>query len=366
MKDKINRFLAAIFADSDVNKLLMLLVLAGGFIWLFIGELAPFLVAVLIAYMLDGAVTRLTRLFRLRHTTTVSLVVFGTLVLALLSFSILPKLLVQIRRLTDRLPELAKVLESMVSYANRFIPDQAAINQQTIVNRFASVFAAGSEGLINGFLSFAGDLFSLLIYLVLIPLLVFFMLKEKMEIRAYVGQFLPASPFFVRLWDDINEQFGSYIRGKFLEAVMVGTVTWYVFLFYNMDFSLALAVMVGLSVFVPFVGIIVVTFPVVILVYLQFGWSADFAWIIGLYTFIQVLDAQLLVPLLFSQVVKISPVALFASIIFFGNLWGAWGVFLAIPMASLIKCLISATLLKHPAVAFPPPPPPSPPPNPDS
>ena len=143
------------------------------------------------------------------------------------------------------------------------------------------------------------------------------------------GSFCRRRRFFVRLWDDINEQFGSYIRGKFLEAVMVGTVTWYVFLFYNMDFSLALAVMVGLSVFVPFVGIIVVTFPVVhfglFAVRLVRRFRLDYR---ALYFYSGVGCAAAGAAAVFAGRENFSR-RFVASIIFFGNLWGAWGVFLA-------------------------------------
>ena len=81
--------------------------------------------------------------------------------------------------------------------------------------------------------------------------------------------------------------------------------------------------------------------------FLQFGWSAEFAQVIGVYTIIQLLDGQLLVPLLFAGVVRLHPVTIFAAIIFFGNLWGFLGVFFAIPLASLVKSVLAVMAVRR-------------------
>ena len=122
----------------------------------------------------------------------------------------------------------------------------------------------------------------------------------------------------------------------------MGTATWLGFLPFGLQHSFALAALVGLSVFVPFVGAVAVTIPVIIVAALQFGLSVEFAWVIAVYAIIQALDGQVLVPLLFAGVVRLHPVSIFAAILFFGNLWGGWGVFFAIPLASLIKSVLAA------------------------
>ena len=98
----------------------------------------------------------------------------------------------------------------------------------------------------------------------------------------------------------------------------------------------------GLSVVVPYIGAAVVTFPVVIAAYLEFGFSVDFGWVIGIYALIQALDGNVLVPILFSDVVNLHPVAIIVAILIFGGLWGFWGVFFAIPLATLVKSLLAA------------------------
>jgi len=62
----------------------------------------------------------------------------------------------------------------------------------------------------------------------------------------------------------------------------------------------------------------------------------------AIYAFIQFLDGNLLVPLLFSEVVNLHPVAIIVAVVFFGSLWGVWGVFFAIPLATLVQAMLKA------------------------
>jgi putative permease len=86
----------------------------------------------------------------------------------------------------------------------------------------------------------------------------------------------------------------------------------------------------------------VVTIPVLMVAWFQWGWVSEFAWLAAVYFTIQALDGNVLVPLLFSEVVNLHPVAIIISILVFGGLWGFWGVFFAIPLATLVKAILSA------------------------
>jgi putative permease len=238
------------------------------------------------------------------------------------------------------MPNAAIVLTELTETINSFLPADMALDTTEINNNISSLIRASGKFLLDNTLGFAVNLFSLFLYLVLLPLLVFFLLKDKNILLVSVKKYFPSSPIFGELWESVDEQFGSYVRGKLIEALTIGTLSLAAFQLFSLSYAFSLAIIVGLSVFVPFVGAIAVTIPVVALAYLQFGTSSDFFWIIGLYGIIQTFDGQVLVPLLFSEVVKLHPVAIFASIIFFGNLWGVWGVFFAIPLASLIKSVL--------------------------
>jgi len=99
--------------------------------------------------------------------------------------------------------------------------------------------------------------------------------------------------------------------------------------------------MVGLSVLVPFVGALVATLPIAIIGFFQWGLTANFWWLLVIYQIIQLLDGNVLVPLLFSEMVNLHPLAIIVAVVFFGGIWGLWGVFFAIPLATLVQAVLN-------------------------
>ena len=109
-----------------------------------------------------------------------------------------------------------------------------------------------------------------------------------------------------------------------------------------MQYRALLGVLVGLSVVIPYVGAVVVTIPVLLVGYIQWGMTADFAYMSLWYFIVQALDGNLLVPFLFSEAVNLHPIAIITAILLFGAIWGFWGVFFAIPLATLVKAVLNA------------------------
>ena len=100
--------------------------------------------------------------------------------------------------------------------------------------------------------------------------------------------------------------------------------------------------MVGLSVVIPYIGAAIVTLPVAMIAFFQWGWTNEFFYLMLAYGIIQALDGNVLVPLLFSEAVNLHPIAIIVAVLVFGGLWGFWGVFFAIPLATLIKAVMNA------------------------
>jgi putative permease len=186
-------------------------------------------------------------------------------------------------------------------------------------------------------------LIGLMIYLILVPILVFFFLKDSKLILAWCAGFLPQKrPMMARVWKEMNQQFANYVRGKVIEILIVGAVSYVAFVLLGLNYAALLAIVVGLSVVIPFIGAAVVTLPVALVAFFQWGWSAPFIYLMLVYTIIQVLDGNVLVPLLFSEAVNLHPVSIILAVLVFGGLWGFWGVFFAIPLATLVKAILYA------------------------
>ncbi|MCB1802066.1 MAG: AI-2E family transporter, partial [Gammaproteobacteria bacterium] len=144
------------------------------------------------------------------------------------------------------------------------------------------------------------------------------------------------------VWLEVDKQIANYVRGKFWEIIIVWAATLMAFTYFELQYAMLLSVLVGLSVVIPYVGATVVTFPVVMVAWFQWGWGPDFLWVTVAYLVIQALDGNVLVPLLFGEVVSLHPIAIIVAILVFGGLWGFWGVFFAIPLATLVNAVLRA------------------------
>ncbi len=187
------------------------------------------------------------------------------------------------------------------------------------------------------------DIVALMVYLILVPLMVFFFLKDKTELMSNIAHFLPKERrMAIKVSQEMNQQILNYIRGKVIEIIIVGASTTIAFIFLDLQYALLLGVLVGLSVLVPYVGATVVTLPVLLVALFQFGLSSEFGYVMLAYGLIQAIDGNVIVPLLFSEAVNLHPVVIIIAVIFFGGLWGFWGIFFAIPLATLVKAVINA------------------------
>ena len=306
--------------------------------------LAPVIASIIIAYLLDGPVSAMEnrRIPRLPSV----IVVFTIFMTALLFFifGMLPLLSRQATQLVNRLPEMVTrgqdlLLELPQRYPELVTEDQV---REIISSLRLEVLSLGQEAVTLSLSSLVG-LITVLLYLILMPLMVFFFLKDKARIVGWFKSFLPQERELTgQVWRDVDLQLANYVRGKFIEILIVGVVSYVTFLSMGLQFALLLGVLNGLSVLVPYIGATVVTFPIAAVAYFQFGPSVDFAWLMGAYLLIQALDGNVLVPLLFSEVVNLHPIAIIVSILLFGGLWGFWGVFFAIPLATLVQAVLNA------------------------
>ncbi len=331
---------------SDPQAVGLAIVLVGGFLLIYWAGsmLAPVLASIIIAYLLDAPVTAMESR-RLPRMPSV-LVVFTLFMAALMFFifGLLPLLSRQATQLVNRLPEmLGRGQELLLTLPQRYPELITADQVREIISAIRlEMLSLGQQALTLSLTSLVG-LITVLLYLILMPLMVFFFLKDKHRITAWFQGFLPQERQLVgEVWHEVDLQIGNYVRGKVIEIMIVGVVTYVTFLAMDLQFALLLGVLNGLSVLIPYIGATVVTFPIAAVAYFQFGPTADFAWLMAAYLVIQALDGNVLVPLLFSEVVDLHPIAIIVAILVFGGLWGFWGVFFAIPLATLVQAVLKA------------------------
>ena len=163
-----------------------------------------------------------------------------------------------------------------------------------------------------------------------------------MMVRWWVSLMPSKRVLIGRVWREMDEQFANYIRGKVVEIGAVGVVTYVAFAIMGIRYAALLAILVGLSVIIPFFGAILVTIPVALLGLYEWGLAEQFYWLMGLYLLIQLLDGNVLVPILFSARNNLHPVIIIIAVLFFGGIWGFWGLFFAIPLATFVKAIFNS------------------------
>ena len=342
MIQHIDRWYRTILSDPQRIYLLLLLI-TGSAIVIYLGDiLLPVFASIVIAYLLDGVVVFMERRGTSRRRAIALVFMVFMAVLMFIFFAQVPLLYSQIAQLIQELPGMVEQGQKALQKLPQHYPLISQAQVDGFINLVSLEVRDISQNMLTYFLASLPGLISFLFYLVLLPLLVFFFLKDKKIIMIWVAKYLPEERGLLHeVWQATNKKIGGYLRGKFWEILIVGAISSGVFLLIGLDYALLLGALVGLSVIVPFIGAIVVTFPVVIIGFFQWGWGPDFFYLLLAYGLIQALDAAVLVPLLFSGAVNLHPISIIVAVLFFGGLWGFWGVFFAIPLAALVQVTVT-------------------------
>jgi putative permease len=332
------------FADPQV--VILGIVLVVGFVVVFgLGRmLAPVFASIVIAYLLEAAVVQLQRtgLPRLASVTLVFLLFLTSLFFLL--FGLVPMLTRQLTQLVQQIPNYISQGQDLLLQLPQRYPQMVSEEQvQNLINSVGNELAVAGQQFLTWSLTSVGNVVGLLVLLVLVPVLVFFLLKDKRLLIDWFKGYLPTDRHLVStVWADVEAQIANYVRGKAGEIVIVGAVSYVTFISLGLQYSALLATMVGFSVLIPYIGAAVVTIPIAFVAYFQWGWGWDFGQVIIAYAIIQALDGNVLVPLLFSEALNLHPVAIIVAILVFGGLWGFWGIFFAIPLATVVQAVLKA------------------------
>ncbi len=344
MLEMLTKWYKRHFSNPQVVILALMLIAIFTIVLIWGEILLPLMVAVVIAYLLEAVVQQVTKRGVGRDVASLSVFTVFFLLFVVSTVSFIPLLSEQVTQFVNELPNMISRTQQALLQLPEAYPaliSQAQINELMVALR--AELAAIGQNILKASLASLSGVMTWLVYIILITLLVFFFLKDKARIVGWIQGYMPQERGLVsQVWRELDQQIGNYIRGKILEIVIVGVISWLVFAFMGLNYAILLGLIVGLSVLVPFVGATVVTLPVALTAFFQWGWTTEFFYLLLAYGIIQALDGNVLVPLLFSEAVNLHPVAIIIAIIVFGGLWGVWGVFFAIPLATLVKAVLNA------------------------
>lgn len=337
------------FSDPQAAVLLLMLVIICLVITLFGSVLAPLLAGLILAYLLDAVVSPLHRYCHLPRWLSVMLVFVVFIGLFVLFFIwLLPLLYRQLSQLIAEIPNAMARFQYFLHTLPEKYPLLSQYGVDEIITSVKTSFSSGkATDLTKAVFSFSinslPSIVTWFVYVILVPLLALFFIKDKKNVINWAMQFAPRDRgLLVKVYYEMQKQLGNYVRGKALEVLIVWVATYIGMRVFNLNYASLLSFFVGLSVIIPYIGIVIATIPVVIVGIVQYGVDATFVYMISVYAIIQILDGFVLVPLLFSEVINLHPIAIIVSVVFFGSIWGFWGLFFAIPLATLVNVLISA------------------------
>lgn len=332
------------FSDPQAVILAFMLLMLFGLLWLVGDIMAPVLTALVLAYLLESVVAAMER-WHVHRTLASVIVLLVILALSLvIIFGLVPVLSQQLTGIVRELPGMIGNIQEQLLRLPVKYPDIFTVAQvNDLIDNLRRELTSFTQSVLSFSLARLGSLVMIAVYAVLVPIMVFFVLKDKRTLLDFATKFVPhRSELSFQVWQEVDGKIANYIRGKFVEIIIVWVVTYVVFAIMGLNYSLLLSFLVGLSVIIPYVGAIAVTVPIALIGFFQWGLTAKLGYLLLAYQVIQILDGNVLVPLLFSEVVNLHPLAIIVAVLFFGGLFGLWGVFFAIPLATLVQAVMNA------------------------
>jgi putative permease len=333
--------------DPHIRGLVLVIILGVGLITFFGAALAPYFAAVIIAYLMEGQIRLLERL-KLPRLIAV-LIVFSLffMLINLILFKLLPTLVAELSRVSEEIPRITETLKDLMSqlsstlsgyvdaeFAESILVGLIEVSQEYAAEALTMVVQGGLPGLI-----------SVMVYLLLVPFLVFFFMKDKELLLNSFSRFMPQQRGLInRVLHEVDVAVGGYIRGKLLEMMLLGSASYLAYAYIGFQYAFLMSIFTGLSVLIPFLGLAVVTVPVLVLGIFQWGLSWESLNPLIVYGILQMIDGNAVAPLILGETVKVHPTTIMLAVLFFGSLWGVMGVFFAVPLWVLVKSVLEAVL----------------------
>lgn len=339
MQSLLNKFIKRFFSNEESVYFAILLIFSFFFIILFGNVLLPVIISIVIAFLLNGFMTTLIKYnLSQKLSLSITLIVFFGFYLSL--FMALPSIGTEINNLLQNLPIIVSSFQQNLIEMNNYFSEEEIDQIFANLSNQISVLLSSALGQLAGTVSL---MFNAILYAIMIPLMVFFFLKDKSILLPIASIILPKENGFMQsVFAEMNDQLFNYVTGKFIEMLLVASASYILFAFLGLPYAVLIAILVGLSVIIPIFGAILVTIPVVLIGLYEWGLSENFYWLLGFYLLIQILDGNVLVPILFSSRNNLHPVVIIIAVLFFGGIWGFWGLFFAIPLATFVKAIINS------------------------
>ena len=337
---------------SPFQKLILTSILLGilaYFGYLVRSLLIPFVLSFLLSYLLNPIVDRFEWLCKSRAIGILLLYISFFVSLIFGCVFILPILANEITGISRVFPQYLDSSQQFLLYwQQRLELDYPFLSQyewlENIQSQFQNLVIVITKSIPDLVLSF----FSIITYLSLVPIILYFFLQEGRELKMRMMQLIPNKYFemTVYLIYNIGNKIGGYLRGIMVEAVIISLLTAASLFGLGTDYALLLGVISGIANIIPYVGPFIGIIPAIIVFYVQIKTMNAILLIALIFLIVQIIDNIILKPIIYSQSVDLHPLSVLLSILLGGMLAGVWGLVLAVPFAGAIK-VISSQVMKE-------------------
>jgi predicted PurR-regulated permease PerM len=357
------------YSGSAFHRLLVMTATALVALWMLMdlgSLLAPFVLAFILAYILDPLVDRLEAI-RLPRSLAIVLLALPVLggIGALLAFGI-PALAQQVESLIQRLPELGERIASWIEglQSGTLGLDLPLVDEEAIAERIRSVSTAEvitfleeqqanlASGAWEGVLGLGrglGTALTVLSYLVLTPVVTFYLLRDWDRIVERLESYIPRPRFerWTSLVVEYDELLSRFLRGQILAAAVVGVLTWVGLWIAGFPYSALVGAVAGVFNVVPYLGLPVSLIPAVIIAILSGSFATSILKVAIVFAIVQFLDGNVIAPKIVGESVGLHPVWVMLAIVVAGFFFGFVGLLLAIPAAIVVKIAVREGLERY-------------------
>jgi predicted PurR-regulated permease PerM len=317
---------------------LVVLALVFGLLYVLGGVILPFLVGGALAYFLDPVADRLQRAGLSRVAATSVITITAVLSLVLLLLAVVPLLIQQTTGLIQSAPDIAQRLQGFLLTQFPDLADKTSTIRQSLAELGATIQSRGGE-LVQGLLTSALGIVSAVVFVVVVPVVTFYMLMDWDHMIARIDQMLPRdhAPTIRRLAREIDTALAAFVRGQLSVCALLGTFYALALMLAGLQFGLVVGAIAGAITFIPYVGSLVGGTLAIGLALVQFwGDWLSIGMIAAIFAFGQFVEGNILTPKLVGSSVGLHPVWLIFALSAFGSLFGFAGMLVAVPVAAAI------------------------------
>jgi len=309
-------------------------------LFLFIGRiLAPFVIAAFISYLLYPIILKLNDFKISKGFAVIIIYILFFATTALIFYRSFPVFVHQLQDISEHLPQFMLMYENVIYSmyeSTSFLPEIVHDKMDEMISRIE----ASVEKQIENVLERVENLFDFIIAITIVPVLVFYFLKDYTSMKDSIKRVVPERHYekIETILRAIDESLGGYVRGQLIISSAIMFVTYLVYYTFQLKYALVLAVIMGLMNVIPYFGPIIGTVPAVAVAATD---SFKLVIVVLVTTaVVQILENSFLSPYVMGKSIQIHPVVIILTLIIGAELGGIVGMIIAVPTITILRAII--------------------------